>query len=506
MSSPAALAARYLLQLEEARHSFLAYIRLQHPNWDLQPFQLELIDLLDRLGKRTLTDEAGQPIYNLLINMPPRHGKSTIATWLWPAWLLIRHPADETIMSCGYNSELAIDYGRRVRGYAQDERAKQINPAFAVAHAVRAAEDWATTSGGRYFGVGLNGTTTGRAATTLIVDDPIKSRAEAESPARRSQIWSFYTGSLAFRLQPTNNGLHPVQVVIHTRWHPDDVAGRIQQLEDWHDGHWLHYRYQGITTNPDGTQSALWPSRFPLETLLRSQRRDPREFEAQYQQNPYVRGGEVLKERWWQRYNQSDTYTYSSVILAIDTAYKTRTRNDYSAILTAGLTPTGDIHIIDVVRDRLEYPDLKSRIIRLNTQWRSLGLRAIYIEDHASGQSLAQDLRREDGLSVIPRRVLHDKTTRAVLQTPLIEGGRVFLPLDAPWLDDFITECSQFPNSTHDDQVDALVLALNVLGKFDLAATQPLSHDALLGQSLKSQRPQGKSLAEVFGRHLILGR
>lgn len=505
MTSPAT-AAQYLLQLDAARANFLDFVRFQHPTWKLEPFQLELISILDALGKRQLLNSEGNPTYNVLINMPPRHGKSTIATWLWPAWLMIRAPAEETIMSCAYNSELAIDYGRRVRSYVQDKRAAQINPDFAIPHAVRAAEDWMTTSGGRYFGVGLNGTTTGRPATVLILDDPIKSRADAESSATRTKTWSFYTGSLSMRLQPTPAGLHPIQVVIHTRWHPDDPAGRIQASDDWDEGRWLHYTYRGITTDAAGVEHALWPSRFPLETLKRVQRRDPREFEAQYQQNPYVLGGEIIKESWWRTTPVDPPPTYASVVITLDTAYKVRTRNDFSVLLVAGLTPQGDIHILDVIRARLEYPDLRDLIVRQNAIWRSRGLRAIYIEDHASGQSLAQDLRREAGLSVIPKRVTHDKVTRATLQTPLIEGGRVFLPADAPWRQAFVLECSQFPSSTHDDQVDSLVLALDTLSRLSAPAAS-FDSASILNTSLNTQHAHyGKSLAELFGRHAFLGR
>ena len=130
-----------------------------------------------------------------------------------------------------------------------------------------------------------------------------------------------------------------------------------------------------------------------------------------------------------------------------------------------GLDKSGDIYIVDIHRDRYEFPDLKRKMIMLNNQWRGKGLRGIYIEDKASGQSLIQELKRESGVAVIPYRISTDKVTRLSAVLPLIEGGRVLLPDSATWLDTFHDECQTFPSGKHDDQIDALSIGLDVLAR-----------------------------------------
>jgi predicted phage terminase large subunit-like protein len=156
---------------------------------------------------------------------------------------------------------------------------------------------------------------------------------------------------------------------------------------------------------------------------------------------------------------------FSSLIIAADTAFKAKQDSDYSVMIVCGLDTNGDIYIVDLVRDRFEFPELKRKMIMLNNQWRGRGLRGIYIEDKASGQSLIQELKRESGVSVIPYKISSDKVSRLNAVLPLIEGGRVLLPETANWLDAFYNECQSFPSGTHDDQIDALSIGLDVLAR-----------------------------------------
>lgn len=502
-------AAKHLLRLKRAETSYEGFIQLLHPDWVLEDFMLKLIRALDHLEKGTLTrafidDRAPtrgeRPVDNLLITMPPRHGKTTFGSVHFPPYFLARNPR-RYVMSCSYNAQLAADFGRQARDLADEKLVQQAFPDFRLANDSRAADVWRTESGGAYFGVGLGGTTSGRPANLLIIDDPLKSREDAESATMRNKVWSYYTSALSIRLQPEDGGGRPKQIVILTRWHPDDLAGRLQQTEDWREGRWAHLDMPAIireeetnnvsvrdlppddprhTTLPlnyiqekkryvpvtEVRERALWPSRFPLEDLKRKERLNPREFASLYMQKPYIEGGNLIRASWW-RYYPSDLKpeNFSCLIIAADTAFKARESSDYSVLLVAGLSHDGDIYVVDIHRGRWEFPDLKQRLIQLNSRWRGRGLRAIYIEDKASGQSLIQELRRESGLSVIPYKVTFDKVARVNAVTPLIEGGRVHLPEEAPWLDDFMSETQTFPGSTHDDQVDALSMALDVLSR-----------------------------------------
>jgi predicted phage terminase large subunit-like protein len=237
---------------------------------------------------------------------------------------------------------------------------------------------------------------------------------------------------------------------------------------------------------------SLWPERFPLEDLKRRERLNPREFASLYQQSPYVLGGNLIKTQWWQRYPiDVNPNTFPIIIIAVDTAFKKTETSDYSVAVVAGIDNIGDIYILDVQRGKWEYPDLKRRLVALNNRWRGHGLRAFYVEDKASGQSIIQDLKRESGLAIVPYKVVFDKVARVNSILPLIEGGRVHLPDEAPWLDAFVEECVTFPGSTHDDQVDALAMALDVLARTGITH-QWESLDQVTGSPLTTGHLQGQ--------------
>lgn len=548
MSLTAQEAAKHLLKLRAAEESFLGWVRLQFPKWELPQFHLDMIDALDKLERNTLTSHHGLtaeerakttevPVRNLLITMPPRHGKSTYGSVIFPAYFMARKPS-RFLMSTSYNSQLATDFGRQVRDLCNEPLTSQAFPDFEMSQDSRAVDQWRTTAGGAAYFIGVGGTTSGRAANLLLFDDPLKSREEAESATQRNKVWNYYVSALSTRLQPDVDNVPPAQIIILTRWHPDDLAGRLMQTSDWRDGRWLHINFPAIEERqikgvegkisrstlpadhpdylPPGEASklahtkryirkvekrALWPERFSLEDLERRQRLNPREFASLYQQTPYIEGGNMIRSHWWQTYPEDmRPERFTSLIISADTAFKAKQDSDYSVMMVMGLDTTGDMYVIDVVRDRFEFPDLKRRMIQLNNQWRGRGLRGIYVEDKASGQSLIQELKRESGVSIIPYKISSDKVSRLAAVLPLIEGGRVFIPQSAPWIDAFHDECQSFPSGTHDDMVDALTIGLDVLARTPStgeyyqppAFSLPKSQDSLWSQKSDLNRvPSG---------------
>lgn len=482
-----------------ASESFLDFVRLMNPDIKLAPFQLDLIDKLDKLEKGALFSDTGQQIRRLMINMPPRHGKSFLATTLFPVYYMGRKPNRE-VMSVSYNEELAKTFGRAARDNARDPLVQQVFPSFVLSDESRAVDMWKTLANGVYYGVGMGGTTTGRGANLLIVDDPIKNRNEAESAANRNTNWNFYVSALVNRKQPERDGTLPIEIIILTRWHPDDLAGRLMETNEWKNGEWMHVIYPALkpiktlgthrtelppdhprylspadaqrTTHkaryiPDITYEALWPERFPVEELLKLKALNEREFASLFQQTPYVQGGNLIKATWFQRFD-TPLDRYNSLVICADTAFKANSQSDYTVIMTGGLTPEGDIHILEIGRNKWDFPQLKRVLGAYNMRWRGKGLRGIYIEDRASGQSLLQELRSNSGMSVIPwsaKGFGTDKVARANAVTPIIEGGRVFLPKEATWLEAFIEEVQTFPASKHDDQVDAMTMLIDVLSR-----------------------------------------
>lgn len=502
-------AAKRLLLIEEAPQSFRGFCDAIWPAFKFAPFHEELIETLDALEKQTLGKR------NLLVTMPPRHGKSTITTVGFPAYYMLRQQSRK-ILSVSYGSELAANFGRQVRDLTLEQIVGQAFPDFELSATSTAIDDWRTTDDGRYYACGVGGGTTGRPANLLLVDDPIKSRPEAESPAVRNKIWQFYNGSLVNRKEPELDGTLPIEILIQTRWHPDDLAGRIMESDDWKDGDWHHIDFPALRktthyikqiskdgqtdeTIPVEKEEALWPDRFPVAMLEKMRRRDPRDFAALYQQSPYVQGGNLIKTQWFNFYPKDETpERFHTLILTADTAFKAKQQNDPSVLMAAALTHQGDIYILDVQRDRLDYPALKRKFLIENSKWRGKGLRGIYVEDKASGQSILQDLRREPGLAIVPykfagHRDASDKVARINSVMSLIEGGRVFLPEDAPWLDEFLDEAQSFPNAKHDDQVDALAMALDILSRVGLSTNQSFADFPDISQSLNSQYSSGLS-------------
>lgn len=531
-------AAKHLLRLQDAEKSFLGFVKLVHPDFTLADFQLDLIDKLDKLEKGILEDENGRKARNLLVTMPPRHAKSTFSTVLFPAYYMARNPA-RYILSCSYNAMLASDFGRQVRDVSSSVEVQQAFQDFRMASDSRAADVWRTEMGGAYFGVGIGGTTTGRPANLLIVDDPVKSREDAESATQRNKVWDFYTAALSTRLQPDAQGNTPGQIVILTRWHPDDLAGRLQRTQDWKEGLWMHLDYPAIKTvkgekisrrllpedhpmyveageltnlSPakryysEEKEEALWPERFPLEELKRRERLNPRDFASLYQQRPYIEGGNILKSEWWRYYPEDlNPRNFQSLIIAADTAFKKTETADYSVAIVAGLTQDGDIYIVDLHRGRWDFPELRQRLVNVNALWRGYGLRAVYIEDKASGQSIIQDLRRESGMAIVPYKVVNDKVSRVNGITPLIQGGRVYLPEKASWLDDFVDECVAFPSGRHDDQVDALSMAIDILSR-QAVTPEAVFGSLSMGNSLLQEMTRKKdSLSGMLGAKIFRG-
>jgi len=491
-------AASHLLKLAKCHDTFEGFVRALYPEFTFAPFQVNLMQILDKLENGSLLND-GRPCYRVMINMPPRHAKSFLASELFPCYYMARKP-ERHVLATSYNAELAKTFGRQVRNHALNPIVSQSFPDFSVDPSAAAAADWMTLSGGKYYATGIGGSTTGRAANLLITDDPIKARHEAESVTYRNNIWSYYLSALLTRKQPEPDGTPPIEILILTRWHPDDIAGRIQETADWNENDWLHVNLDCYAaggnlietsrkalppTDPDylpketilssippnkrmvfrPTETvALWPERFPMKELKKIERRSPSEFASLYRQSPFIQGGNLIKPKWFQTAIEAPELQLS--IFSCDTAFGKTEQSDPSVFLHAGIAHGGDIYILNVIRERLDYPSLRRKAIALNALHRGSHLRGFYIEDKASGQSLIQDLRTESGLAVIPYKVgTKDKVSRANSILPLIEGGRVFLPEAAPWLDDFLREVEQFPNSKHDDQVDALTMALDILSR-----------------------------------------
>lgn len=434
-----------LLQL--ARTDLAAYVAAFQPDFQLAPHVEMIVSALERVERGDLK--------RLLISMPPRHGKSLIASTYFPAWALGRKPRRE-IIAATYAQDFAEDWGRKVRNQLADPVFRAIFQACRSSDDSAAAHRFTTTAGGAYYAIGRGGQATGRGADLLLVDDALKDAIEARSPTIRHQLHEWYATTAYTRLSPG-----AAVVIVATRWHEADLTGWL--LEEHADEGWEVLSLPAIAEENDplgrAEGAALWPERFPLPALEAIRRQlGGAAFTALYQQRPAALEGQIFKRSWWRTYRDVPA-AFDKIVLSADTAFKSTETADYSALTVWGETKTG-YYLLHAWRGRVEFPELKRIVVSLAAQWKP---NAVLVEDRASGQSLIQELQSGTSLPVLPVSADRDKVTRASAITPMIEAGRVFLPESAPWLDEYLDELSTFPAATHDDWTDSTTQALNYL-------------------------------------------
>jgi predicted phage terminase large subunit-like protein len=387
----------------------------------------------------------------LIVAWPPRHGKSELLSHWVPIWVLSRWP-DKRIVLASYEANFAATWGRKARNSIAEHNA---DLPITVSRSSMAAADWEVSGGiGGMHTSGVGGAITGRGADLLIIDDPIKNAQESLSELQRERAWDWWRSTARTRLEPNGS-----IIVIMTRWHEDDLAGRLiaDGTEDWEE-----LVFPALAEPEDLLNRAegepLWPERYDAPALdIQRVGSGPYWWNAMYQQRPTAEEGGIIKLAWWEYYRERPGF--SRVVQAWDTAFKTGRENDYSVCVTMG--QSGDaFYVLDVWRGRVEYPELQRMAQVLFDRHHP---RVVLVEDKASGQSLSQTLKRETSLPVVPVMPRGDKATRAYAVTGYIEAGRVRLPEEAEWVSDFLIESSAFPTGAHDDQVDAFVYALQHL-------------------------------------------
>jgi predicted phage terminase large subunit-like protein len=416
--------------------------------------QFELARHHELIVSRLEAVERGE-VSRLMIFLPPRHGKSLLASTIFPAWFLGRNPERHLIFAT-YGQELSDDFGRQVRNLIADPIHRAIFPGCSLSEDSSAAHRFNTVRGGAYFAVGRGGPITGRGAHLLIIDDALKDHAEANSGTVRRALYDWYSSVAYTRLAP--NG---AIVLIQTRWHEDDLAGRL--LANNYGDDWEVLSLPAIAEHDESFRcegEALWPLRFGLAELEKIRSAvGGRAWASLYQQRPAAAEGVIFKRNYWQFYRAPLTVALNRIVQSWDTAFKKGTENDFSVCTTWGVAENG-YYLLHLWRGRVEFPELKRVLVSLAEQWKP---NTILVEDRASGQSLIQELKNFTALPILPVQVDSDKQTRAQAVTPIMEAGKIFLPESAPWVSGYIEEMACFPNGNYDDVVDATTQALNYL-------------------------------------------
>lgn len=325
----------------------------------------------------------------------------------------------------------------------------------------RAVDEWETTDGGGVKAVGVGAGVTGFGAGLIVIDDPVKGRAEAESMVRRNHLWEWYTDDLYTRLEPNGQ-----IILIQTRWHEDDLAGRLRREAEDGGDQWDELTLPALAEENDPAErqpgEALWPERFGVEKLEAARRRQGSySFAALYQQRPTPRSGGIFSREWFGRVINRPPPRLRWA-RGYDLAVSTRTTADYTASFRCAFDVNGTLYIADGFRSRIEYPEQRRFVLGRITAERN----TIHgIESALHGKALVQDLRQERGVQGRQLRAVNadkDKVTRALAWAPLAEERRVVL-IDGPWVREFIDEAAAFPHGEHDDQIDAVSLAVQML-------------------------------------------
>ena len=433
---------------DQATSSFLSFCRYVWPEMIVGAHHKKIAAALDRV----VSGECKR----LMIAMPPRHGKSQMGSYLFPAYLMGKKPDSKLIVG-SHTAELAQRFGRMIRNLVADERYKELFPDFLLSADSKAAGRWDTSHGGEAFFIGKGGAMTGRGGNVVILDD-ILDEQDALSNTAMENTWEWYQSGPRQRLQP--NG---AIIVINTRWKTDDLSGRLLKLQGAiKSDKWEILEFPAIL--PSG--GPLWPEYWKLEELEAVKHTiGLQKWNAQWQQTPTADEGAILKREWWQRWKPEEPPLVEYIIQSYDTAYSKKETADYSVITTWGVfVPDQDsgpnIILLDVKKGRWDFPELK-RIAR--EEYKNWNPDNVLIEAKATGITLQQELRRV-GIPVTMyspggRRAGQDKISRANSIAPILESGMVWAP-ETEWADELIEECAAFPNGDHDDMVDSTTQAL----------------------------------------------
>lgn len=408
----------------------------------------------------------------LIIQAPPRSGKSELFSRRFPAWAFGQNP-NLQIIAASYSTDLASRMNRDVQRIIDSEKYQGVFPETTLN-----GKNIATVSGqplrnseifeivghaGAYRSAGVGAGITGMGADIGIIDDPVKDAKEANSQTIRDAVWDWYTTTFYTRLSPKSGILLGM-----TRWHEDDLAGRLLR-EMANDGdQWRIVSFPAIAEEDEEFRlegEALHPERYDLERLTKIKKAvGSQAWNALYQQRPSSKGGDIIKGAWFKRY--SVLPRMKRIIITADTAQKTKQHNDYSVLLVAGVGHDGGVYALDLIRGKWEAPELEQKVSDVWNKYKSFGVHKVYVEDKSSGTSLIQNIQRKQRIPIEGVQVDTDKYTRVLGIQGYIESGYIYLPNDAEWIEDFIKECEAFTatdSHKHDDQVDAMVMAITEL-------------------------------------------
>ena len=436
-----------------SRDDLIAFCKRMQPDYKVGKHHRILADLL--------MDIAEGREDRICVNIPPRHGKSQLVSIYFPAWFLGKHP-DKKVLMVSHTTDLAVDFGRKVRNLIDTPAYKRIFPTVSLAQDNKSAGRWNTNVGGEYYACGVGSALAGRGADLLLVDDPHNEQDIINGNFDVfEKAYEWFTYGARTRLMPGGR-----VAIIQTRWHQDDLTGRVvrDMTQNEEADQYEVVEFPAIFNDGLPDERALWPEQYSLEALRRTKASMPVfQWNAQYQQNPTAEEASVIKREWWKWWKNELPPQCEYMIMSLDAAAETHNRADFTALTTWGVffddeTNAHAIILLNSIKKRVEFPELKTLAWE---QWEEWQPDAFIVEKKSAGTALYQELRRT-GMPVqeyTPHRGSGDKLARLNSVADIIRSGLVWVP-ETRWAEEVVEEIAGFPFMSHDDLVDSTVMAL----------------------------------------------
>lgn len=440
-----------------AKRNLLAFVQRFHSSYMAGWVHKDICERLEKFSDAVARGESPR----LMLFMPPRHGKSELASKNFPAWHLGRHPHHE-IIACSYAGSLAMGFSRKVRNIIRDPGYEGVFPGTKLDPDNQSAENWLTTKGGGYVAAGVGGGITGKGAHILIIDDPVKNAEDAESETTRAGQKDWYSSTAYTRLAPGGGVL-----VIQTRWHDDDLSGwllRQMQEGDEYADKWEVVEYPAEALEDEEYRSKgdpLHPERYDAAALKRIRATvGERVWWALYQQRPVADEGAYFKKDWFRFYEVAPPREHMKVYAAWDLAVTKNERSDYTVGMVVGVDQHDNIYVLAMERGKWDAYEIVEKIIDTYLFWRPelTGIEASHIQA-AIGPFLEKRImeRNVPGFAYEPLPPKNrDKESRARAIQARVQQGKVKFPLNANLTQLAMHEMLRFPTGLHDDIVDAL--------------------------------------------------
>lgn len=470
--SQAKKAQQEIYRRELAKRHLLAFVKRYEPKYLAGWFHKLLCDALMQFMEDVIANRSPR----MIITVPPRHGKSLLASQYFPAWALGNHPHLEFI-NTSYAQALQMDFSRKIQEIIRTPDFQLLFDGLKITKNNEATERWSLSdkhnlrTGGGILAAGVGGPITGRGAHIALIDDPVKNREEAESPTVRDAAKSWYSSTLYTRLAPGGGVL-----VIQTRWHDGDLSGFLleemreaekeaKELGEWPEeaDKWKVLDFPAIATHDEKFRKAgeaLHPERYDLKALRKIKRSlAPRDWAALYQQNPQVEEGAYFQKKMV-RYYRSNPPKYMDIYAAGDLAISKKEHADYTVFMVAGVDEHDNIYILEEYRGQgWDADKIIDVMFEIHDKWkpRRFGLEKGHIS-MTMDAPLRRRIKETKRYSLIIEELApgkSDKELRARAIQGLMSHGKVFWPEGALWVDDHLNELLRFPSGVKDDRVDA---------------------------------------------------